>query len=81
MPHFEIHEFLGVLGIVVLGGLATLFWLWMLVECLTREPPEGATRVGWALGIALTHVLGASLYFLHRRPQRVRRTGSEAPRG
>jgi hypothetical protein len=76
MSHFEIHEFFLLLAIVGLGGVATLFWLWMLVDCLTKEPRESTTRVGWAVSIALTHALGAFAYLVLRRPQRVRLTGA-----
>jgi len=76
MSHFEIHEFLGLLAMVALGVPATLFWIWMLVECLTKEPPESATRLGWAGVIAFTYAFGAVLYFLFRRPQRVKLTGA-----
>ncbi|MBK8171601.1 MAG: PLDc_N domain-containing protein [Sandaracinaceae bacterium] len=51
--------------------LATVFWIWMLVECLTKEPDTGDTKLIWALVIIFTHGLGAVLYFFIRRPQRI----------
>ena len=44
---------------LVLGVLGTVFWIWMLVECLTKESSEGNDKIIWALVILLTHFLGA----------------------
>ncbi len=57
------------------GVLGTIFWIWMLVECATNEPSEGNDKIVWILIIALTHLLGALLYFFIRRPQRITLTG------
>ena len=65
-------EILLVLGVGVLG---TLFWIWMLVECATKEPSTGNDKVVWILVIALTHWIGALIYLLVRRPQRIAQTG------
>jgi hypothetical protein len=50
--------------------LATAFWIWMLVDCATKEPGEGNDKVIWILVIILTHWLGALIYYLVRRPER-----------
>jgi hypothetical protein len=55
---------------ILVGILGTAFWVWMLIDCLLNEPPQGNEKLVWALVIALTHFLGAALYFLMRRPQR-----------
>jgi hypothetical protein len=47
-----------------------LFWLWMLIECATKEPNEGNTKVVWLAIILFTQFVGALLYFFIRRPQR-----------
>ena len=57
------------------GILGTIFWIWMLVDCATNERSEGNDKTVWILIIALTHLLGAMLYFFIRRPQRVTLTG------
>lgn len=57
------------------GILGTIFWIWMLVDCATNERSEGNDKIVWILIIALTHLLGAMLYFFIRRPQRVTLTG------
>jgi hypothetical protein len=55
---------------ILLGLAATLFWIWMLVDCLTNEPSEGNDKLVWALVILLLHGLGALIYFFARRPAR-----------
>ena len=58
-----------------LMGLIGLFWIWMLVECVTKEPAEGNTQLIWIVIIVMTNGLGALLYFLIRRPERIRIEG------
>lgn len=62
-----------VVPLLVIGLVA--FWIWMLVDCLTNEPAQGNDKVVWALVILLLQTLGALLYFLIRRPQRIREVG------
>ena len=47
-----------------------LFWLWMLVDCATKESDEGNTKIVWILIIVFTHIIGAVVYYFVRRPQR-----------
>ena len=56
-----------VLGVLALAGF--IFWIWMLVDCATKEP-EGNDKLVWILIIILTHVIGALIYFLVSRPKR-----------
>jgi hypothetical protein len=45
------------LGLLVgLGG--TVFWIWMLVDCLMKESSVGNEKIIWGIVIAFTHVLG-----------------------
>jgi hypothetical protein len=60
-------------GAVGLAGLA--LWIWMLVEVLTRETDEGNNRLIWALVIVFTHWIGALIYLLVRRQERIRKLG------
>lgn len=53
---------------IAIGG--TIFWIWMLVDCATKEPSQGNDKIIWILVIVFTHLLGALLYFFIRRPQR-----------
>ena len=55
--------------------LATIFWVWMLVDCATKEPSEGNDKVVWILVIVFTHWVGALIYLLVRRPERIRQHG------
>ncbi|HVY71267.1 MAG TPA: PLD nuclease N-terminal domain-containing protein [Verrucomicrobiae bacterium] len=56
--------------------LATFgFWIWMLVEAATKEPSTGNDKVVWILVIIFTHWIGALIYFLVRRPERIRTCG------
>jgi len=59
----------------VIGVLLTIFWVWMLVDCATKEPSEGNDKVVWILVVALTHCVGALIYLLVRRPERIRLYG------
>ena len=60
------------IGLIALAcvAMAFVFWLWMLIDCLTKGPDAGNTKVIWVLGIVFTHIIGAALYFFIRRPQR-----------
>lgn len=64
-----------VLALILFGIAGTVFWIWALIDCATKEPNEGSSKVGWILAIVLLHFLGALLYVLVRRPDRVRQTG------
>lgn len=59
--------------LLVIGGIA--FWVWMLVDCITKEPANGEDRTMWILLIALLGAFGALLYYFIRRPQRIAETG------
>jgi hypothetical protein len=50
--------------------LATVFWVWMLVDCATKEPSQGNDKIIWILVIIFTHWIGALIYYLVRRPER-----------
>ncbi|MCA9014319.1 MAG: PLDc N-terminal domain-containing protein [Planctomycetaceae bacterium] len=59
----------------ILMVLAFVFWLWMLVDCLKYEPSVGNDKIIWALVIILLSGFGALLYYLVRRPERIKQTG------
>ena len=63
--------------LLVFGGglLGTIFWIWMLIDCATREPDEGNDKLIWVLIILFTHLIGAALYYFFRRPERISRFG------
>ena len=66
---------LPLLGLVVgVGG--TILWIWMIVDCATKEPSEGNDKLIWILIIVLTHWIGALIYLLVRRPKRIEQFGT-----
>jgi hypothetical protein len=73
---FNILGILCFLPVLLIGLLGTVFWLWMLVDCLTKEPSTGNDKIVWAIVILVTHLLGAALYYFIRRPQRISEHGS-----
>jgi hypothetical protein len=50
-----------ILFILVIGFLGTIFWIWMLIECLTKESGQGNDKLAWVVVIAVTHVIGAAI--------------------
>jgi len=56
--------------------LAFAFWVWMLVDCATKESSQGNDKIIWILVIIFTHWLGALIYYLVRRPERKRLLGA-----
>jgi len=59
----------------VFGVLATVLWIWMLVDCASKEPSEGNEKIVWILIIIFTHWVGALIYLLVRRPKRIEQFG------
>ncbi|AQT67202.1 hypothetical protein STSP2_00345 [Anaerohalosphaera lusitana] len=71
----------GIGGILVLlfimfGLGLTVLWVWMLVEAATKEPSEGNDKIVWVLVIVLAGWIGALIYLLARRPERIRKFGA-----
>ncbi len=54
---------------------ATVFWVWMVIDCATKEPSEGNDKIVWLLIILLTNIIGALIYYFVRRPQRISALG------
>lgn len=67
-----------VLELVILLALllATVFWIWMLVDCATSKKLDGTNRIVWAIIICLASYLGAILYFCIVRSRRGNSGGS-----
>lgn len=61
--------------IIIYGSLLLLsfallgFWIWMLIDCLTKMESEGNEKLIWALIIACTNWIGALVYFFVQRPK------------
>ena len=68
------------LGLFRMGfdGIAvfiTIFWLFTLVECVTKESSEGNDKLVWTLIILLIPLIGSLLYYFVRRPERIKAVG------
>lgn len=59
-------------AILLIPGVAFLFWIWVLIDCATKEASEGNTKVVWVIIILFLNLIGALVYFSVRRPQRRR---------
>lgn len=47
----------------IIGLLITVFWVWMLIDCLFNSALRGGSKVCWALLIIFTQIVGAMIYF------------------
>ncbi len=47
------------MGIDTITLLTTIFWVWMLIDCLFHK----RVKIGWFLFILFTHIVGAVIYF------------------
>ncbi|VAX38178.1 hypothetical protein MNBD_PLANCTO02-678 [hydrothermal vent metagenome] len=56
-----------------LGSFALM--VWMLIDCLTKEPSEGNDKLIWALVILFGGCIGAPIYYFIRRPERIEKYG------
>jgi len=57
------------------GVCGTVLWIWMIIDCATKEPSAGNEKLIWILIIVLTHWIGALIYLLVRRPARIQQFG------
>lgn len=56
------------MGLIALALFA--FWIWMLIDCLKYEPPEGNDKLVWVFVILFINWLGALIYYFVRRRHR-----------
>jgi len=83
LPGFLLLGALGGLGFPELLILLMVFvaiagtglWIWMLVDCATKEPDTGNNKVVWILIIVFAHFIGALIYLIVRRPKRIAELG------
>ncbi len=52
-----------------------IFWLYTLVDCVTKESSEGNDKLAWTLIILLIPLIGSLLYYFVRRPERIKVVG------
>ena len=62
-------------GIGLIAILGSIFWIWMIVDCATNEPSGNSDKIVWLLVIIFLHFVGSLIYFLVRRPERIRFIG------
>ena len=43
--------------------VTTVFWVWMLIDCLTSKRLHTGGKIGWGLFIFFTQIVGAVIYF------------------
>ncbi|MGB8355452.1 MAG: PLDc N-terminal domain-containing protein [Chthoniobacteraceae bacterium] len=55
---------------LILGLVASVFWIWMLVDAARSRSLAGTEKIVWVLLILFLHVLGAVLYFFIARKSR-----------
>lgn len=66
-----------VLMLLILIGVAALgFWGWTLGEVIAQETDSGGKRTTWMVVVLAAGLLGAILYRVVRRPERIRELGS-----
>ena len=75
-PWAALLPFLILVPLLLVGLVLFAFWIWMLIDCATKEPSQGNDKIIWILIIVFTHWIGALIYFLVRRPQRKRDFGT-----
>jgi hypothetical protein len=56
-------------------ALLFIFWIWTLVEVVTKEPSEGNDKIVWLILVLFCHFIGSILYCLIRRPERIKLYG------
>jgi hypothetical protein len=71
---WQVYPLLGCFALVGLGLFA--FWLWMLVDCLTRPFERDADKIAWILALIFLNWLGALVYFFAGRRMGQRRAAS-----
>jgi hypothetical protein len=59
--------FTALLAVLALAAFA--FWIWMLIDAITRIPSEGNTKLIWILVIVFTGAIGALIYYFVQRPK------------
>ncbi|HEV7866566.1 MAG TPA: PLD nuclease N-terminal domain-containing protein [Chthoniobacteraceae bacterium] len=69
MNESNLPGFLAGLGIVglIIALLTSLFWLWMLIDCVANNRLDGTQKIIWLLVIFFLHIVGAIVYFFAGR--------------
>lgn len=54
---------------LAVGIAGTIFWIFMIVDCAKREFKNDNDKVVWIILLALTHLLGATIYYFAVKKQ------------
>ena len=65
----------GFLAFTALWLAATVFWLWMLWDCLAAGRVSRREKIVWVVVLLGTYVVGAMFYFVVVRIRRIGGTG------
>jgi len=53
----------GILLVFGIGIFGTIFWIWMLADCLRRKFKKSDDKIMWMIIIFLLHFIGAGIYY------------------
>ena len=53
---------MGIFGFLI-AILGTVFWLWVLIDCVKRSFKSDAEKIVWVLVLILLGLLGAVIYY------------------
>ncbi len=72
--HMQLFQMQPLLGFFLIGGIigliTTIFWLWMIVDCILNTALAGTQKIIWLLVVIFLHFIGALLYFFLARGSR-----------
>ena len=75
-PLVAFLPFLILIPLFLIGLALMAVWIWMLVDCATKEASTGNDKIIWILVIIFTQWIGALIYYFVRRPERKRLFGA-----
>lgn len=52
----------GIIFLLILA-VTSIFWLWMLIDCVGNASINGTEKLVWVLVILFLHFVGALIYF------------------
>ena len=63
---------MAVFFVIAIAG--TIFWIYMLIDCIQNEPSTGNDKIVWILLLVFTHFIGAMIYYFVRcKPRKLQR--------
>ena len=69
--HMQLFQPQPILGIFLVSGviglLTTIFWIWMIIDCIGNRSLTGTAKLVWLLVVILLPLVGSLLYFFLAR--------------